>query len=73
MDLSSDIATRVARLSPPLRAELLRFLSALEKSTPLGQPGDSLIAFAGTLDDQSAQEMARAIEAECEGVDANQW
>lgn len=39
----------------------------------MGESGTALRRFAGTLDSASAREMIRAIEDECERVDADEW
>jgi hypothetical protein len=73
MDVRTEIAERVAKLSPQLQEQVLLFVSSLQPSTPRGESGAVLTRFAGSLDTVSAGEMTQAIEAECERVDAGQW
>jgi hypothetical protein len=73
MNVRSEIDERVAKLSPQLQEQVLLFVSALEPSRRQGESGAELARFAGSLDQISALEMSRAIEEECERVDANQW
>ena len=56
-----------------MQKEVLRFVVPLVSSTPKGESGAVLRPFAGSLDHVSAQEMIRAIEEECERVDAGDW
>ncbi len=73
MDLRSEIAERVEKLSPDLQKEVLRFISSLGTTRPEGEKGAAFRPFAGSLDDTSAREMIQAIEEECERVDAGEW
>lgn len=73
MNFRTEIAGRVAKLSPELQEQVLLFLSSLEPSALKGERGAALAQFAGSLDDMSAREMAQAIEEECGRVDAGQW
>lgn len=73
MNVRTEIAERVARLSPQLQEQVLRFISSLEPSAVKGENGAALVEFAGSLDATSAREMSKAIEEECERVDAGQW
>lgn len=73
MNLQTEIAERVAKLSPPLQEQVLLFVSSLEASALRGESGAALTRFAGSLDATSAREMTQAIEQECERVDADQW
>jgi hypothetical protein len=73
MDVRDEIAARVEQLPPELQKEVLEFVTSVASLRPRGQSGASLRAFAGSLDPASAREMTRAIEDECERVDASQW
>jgi len=73
MNLQTEIAERIAKLSPHLQEQVLDFVSSLETTTPKGESGAALARFAGSLDATSAREIAQAIEAECERVAAGQW
>jgi hypothetical protein len=73
MNIRTEIAERVAKLSPQLQEQVLLFVSSLEPSARQGESGTELARFAGSLDEASAREMIQAIEEECERVDASQW
>jgi hypothetical protein len=73
MNVRGEIAERVAKLSPQLQAQVLQFISELQPPRTRGESGAALARFAGSLDSTSAVEMSRAIEEECERVDAGQW
>jgi hypothetical protein len=73
MSVRSEIDERVAKLSPQLQEQVLHYISALEPLRKQGERGAELARFAGSLDGISALEMSRAIEEECERVDADHW
>jgi hypothetical protein len=73
LDIKAEIVARVDNLPPEMQAQVLRFVNSLAAPTPKGETGSTLRSFAGCLDSLSAGEMARAIEEECERVDADQW
>lgn len=73
MNVRTEIAERVAKLSPQMQEQVLLFVSSLEVAARKGENGAALAQFAGSLDDVSAREMTQAIEEECERVDAGQW
>ena len=72
MQTRDEIVARIDKLPPKLQKQVLRFIDSLEPAAR-GEPGTALLPFAGSLDQASAQEMLRAIEDECERVDANDW
>jgi hypothetical protein len=69
MDVKDEIMRRVEALSPEEQRKLLAQLNHGAEFPIKGESPESLLAFAGTLDDQSAAEMIAAIEAEFETVD----
>jgi hypothetical protein len=73
MDVRDEIAARVDKLPPEMQDQVLRFVASLDAPVPKGERGADLRAFSGALDSVSAQEMIRAIEEECEQVDAGDW
>jgi hypothetical protein len=73
VDVRQEIAARVQELSPELQEQVLQFVTSLTHTRPKGQPGASLLKFAGSLDPVSADEMMRAIEESCEQVDVGEW
>ncbi len=73
MNVRTEIAERVAKLSPQLQEQVLLFVSSLERTALQGESGATLARFAGSLDEVTAREMSQAIEEDCERVDAGQW
>jgi hypothetical protein len=72
MGVREEIVARVDKLPVEMQEEVLRFVASLAHS-PKGESGAVLRSFSGSLDHVSAQEMIRAIEEECERVDAGEW
>jgi hypothetical protein len=73
MDMKQEILRKVDMLPPALQEQVLRFVTALNTSTPMGEKGADLRRYSSSLDCASAQEMTRAIEDECERVEACEW
>jgi hypothetical protein len=73
MEVRLEIAKRVEKLPPEIQEQVLRFVASLEGAALAGESGAALRPFAFTLDAMSAQQMTRAIEEECERVDAGEW
>ena len=73
MCIRDEIVARVDKLPPEMQEQVLRFVASLPAPTPKGESGAVLRHFAGSLDPVSAQEMLRAIDQECERVDAGEW
>jgi len=64
-----EIAARVRRLPEAQQRQALAYVETLER----GPRGAGLVAFAGSIDRADPAQMAAAIEAECERVDAADW
>ncbi len=73
MDFKAEIVARIDNLPPEMQEEVLHFVDSLAAPELKGESGSTLRSFAGSLDPVSAREMARAIEEECERVDADEW
>ena len=56
-----------------MQDQVLRFVTSLAAPAIKDERGAGLRAFSGSLDSVSAREMIRAIEEECERVDAGDW
>jgi hypothetical protein len=69
MDVKAEIMRRVEALSPDEQRKLLAQLNDGAEFPIKGNTAEEMLAFAGTLDDQSAAEMIAAIEAEFETID----
>ena len=57
LNVQTEIAERVAKLSPQMQEQVLDFVSSLEAPAPKGESGAALVRFAGSLDDVSAREI----------------
>ena len=68
-----EIVAHVDKLPPDRQEEVLRFVASLAAPPTRGERGVELRRFSGSLDPASAAEMTRAIEQECERVDAGEW
>ena len=73
MDLRDEIVARVETLPSEMQERVLQFVASLAAPPTKGESGSVLRRFSGSLDPVSAQEMVRAIEEECERVDASEW
>jgi len=67
--LPDDLAARVRRLPLPDQERALAYVRALEQATGSG----ALLALAGSIPPDDLKQMAAAIEADCEQVDATGW
>jgi hypothetical protein len=66
-----EIVEQLEHLPYELQRQVLDFVREL--SRPKGVPGKQLLQFAGTFKTDDLQAMSKAIEAECEKVDMNEW
>ena len=73
MDVRDKIVARVDKLPAEVQEQVLRFLASSASPARKGESGAGLRCFSGSLDHVSAPEMVRAIEEECERVDAGEW
>jgi hypothetical protein len=73
MDISQKIAKQVEQLPPAMQEQVLRFVTSLPTTVPIGEKGADLLQFSGSLDSPSARQMTEAIDRECEQVDDSQW
>jgi hypothetical protein len=73
MDVRQEIAKQVEKLPPERQEQVLRFVASLDVRAPAGEKGANLRQFAASIDSVSAGQMIRAIEEECERIDAGEW
>jgi hypothetical protein len=73
MDVGQEIARQVEKLPPETQQQVLRFVASLSASAPAGEKGANLRQFGSSIDSVSAGQMIRAIEEECERIDAGEW
>jgi len=65
-----ELQTHLDRLRPDQQDRVIDFARQLaETKTPPGTPPEKLLALAGTLPNEDAEELIRAIEAEFEQAD----
>lgn len=68
-----QILSDLERLSPEQQQRAAELVHALIEPLPEGASIESLLALAGSLDDESAREMIEAIEQDCERTEADGW
>jgi hypothetical protein len=64
-----DIIARIRRLPDAQQRQALASVETLERASH----GDALVALKGSIPREDLAEMAAAIEADCERVDARDW
>ena len=73
MNTPQEIERQLKLLPLSKQEDVLRYVTALTSDMSNDRAQTSIMAFAGTLDAESAREMREAIEEGCEQVDAGQW
>lgn len=73
MDLKNEIMRHVDALPPDAQLALLAQLESQSELPIKGNTPAEMLAFAGTLDGESAKEMIAAIEAEFETINHGEW
>ena len=71
--VEKEILDEIHKLKKGQQAEVLEFVRSLARPDMEGVPGKTLLRFAGTIDREDLDKMAKAIQADCEGVDPNEW
>ena len=71
--VEKEILDEIHKLKKGQQAEVLEFVRSLARPEMEGVPGKTLLRFAGTIDREDLDKMAKAIQADCEGVDPNEW
>ena len=70
----SKIITQLDKLRPDQQKKVLIFVQSLsEEEPPGGVAGEKLLPYAGCIDADDLEIMAKAIEEGCEKVDLNEW
>lgn len=67
-----QVVEQMKSLPPDLQQRVLVFVRQLVVSTQKGTPGEDLLQFAGTLDQEEAERIQQAIEEGCEQI-ADEW
>lgn len=71
--LEKEIIAQLGKLPLEKQQQVLHFVRALTIAKPLGVPGKDLLRFAGAIESNDLQDMARVIEEDCEKVNLNEW
>ena len=71
--MKSELLHHLNRLPTAMQCQVLQFARALEMTTHAGVPGSSLISFAGCIPPDDLSVIAKAVEEDCERVDAHEW
>ena len=69
--IQNELFTALDQLPTSKQNEVLNFARSLVKRH--GVRGESLLRFAGSIDDKELDLISLAIEEECEKVDSNDW
>ena len=71
--IEREIVDRLARMSEVQQTRVLEFVRTLETELPDGMTPAVLLEFAGSISTEDAEEMKKAINEGCEGIDSNEW
>ena len=71
--VEKDLLDELHRLEEDQQRRVLEFARTLANSKIVGAPGKSLLRFAGTINQDDLNEIARAIAEDCESVDSREW
>ncbi len=71
--LEREIIDELSHLSTAQQRQVLAYVRSLASRRPAGQPGKSLVRFAGTIEQDDLVLMTEAIEEGCEQVNADEW
>lgn len=71
--IKEGIEKQLEQLPVEMQRRVLDFAEALALSRPRGVPGRDLLAYAGGMSREDADEMLSVIEQGCEKVDLDGW
>jgi hypothetical protein len=71
--IEKEIISQLSKLPLEKQEQVLHFVRALTLAGPPGVPGKDLLRFAGTIEPDDLQVMARVIEEDCEKVNLSEW
>jgi hypothetical protein len=71
--LRDELLEHLDHLSPAMQRHVLDLVRSMASPIPKSTPGDLLLRLAGTISDEDADEMTRAIERGCEWIDHDEW
>jgi hypothetical protein len=70
--IKHDIEQQLARLPVEMQRRVLEYVVTLASGHQEGTKGSDLLKHAGSISEEDAQEMRRAIE-DCERIDYDEW
>jgi hypothetical protein len=68
-----EVIEQMKKLPEDKQRRVLEFTRELTVSRPRGTPGRELLRFVGAISKESAEMMRKAIEEDCERIDADEW
>jgi hypothetical protein len=71
--MQEEILNQLVNLPPEQQRRVLEFARSLRESIPIGKPGNTLLRFAGAIEEADLSMMAQAIKEGCEQVNQNEW
>jgi hypothetical protein len=71
--LERELHEHFSHLAIEQERQVINFARALAASRPRGVPGHTLLQFVGTIAADDLARMARAIAADCEQINPNDW
>ena len=71
--MQEEILNQLVRLLPEQQRQVLEFARHLQETIPIGKPGNTLLRFAGAIEEADLLMMAEAIEEGCEQVNQDEW
>ena len=71
--VEAELREQLEQMPPEKQQRVVEFARELARSKPKGVPGRDLLRFAGTIERDDLELMARAIEEDCERVDVDGW
>lgn len=71
--IQHELTSCLEQLPVQKQQRVLEYARALAAPSPIGTKGVDLLHFAGTIGVADLDEMSRAIESGCEGIDEDEW
>jgi hypothetical protein len=71
--IEQELTTCLGQLPVEQQRQVLNYARSLTAPSQKGVPGSALLRFAGAIDVADLEAMSKAIEADCERIDADEW
>lgn len=71
--MKTELLHHLNRLPVAMQCQVLQFARSLEMIAHSGVSGATLVSFAGSIPVEDLNDMAQAIEDDCERIDSNEW